>query len=664
MKFPHQTLFLVIGISTAAYAVPKKQNLRRAQTASHPCSHVLTEPLFNTIAPLAVLPYSHAGFCNAVTDWNSLNPTNQIFMGATESDQRNELAAFFGNALHESNEFKAPREYSQCGATITDNDGKVYCKPVGYHGGTYTDPYCSATHTSTSDPEGCDCLGQVPESAIPGFVEADLLFFGRGALQKSHNYNYIMSSAALGVDFCSYPDLVATNSQYIWSTAFWFWTSNTGVAGKTCGQAVAEGSFGSTLKTINGGLECPAVGTHYGSVTSRLNYYCAAASALNVDSLLSFDGCDGLQEQFDQCLLTGWCSQCNAWGPSASPTPPQPTQSPTTHPPTLEPTTAPPTVSPTHGPTPDPNKFYINWDIGGGKCVQNCVGDAPCSDRYATQWETKFSDVRACCAQLWVGCPSQSEPCRLCTDADISAYATTTVAPVTTIGATVDTSTFYLSYEVDASGKCVQNCEGDPPCGGVNTDSWVHHHSDVQECCRKALPWKCNSDLPCEACTDADLSAFTTTTTTQATTTTTATSVDISAFYVSYAPEDTSGKCVQNCNGDKPCGGVNTESWVKKYSNAKECCDNGLSWKALEQCTDADVSAYITTTTKPPPQGIFYIDWGVGKCVEDCITGEAHCGGPPTYQQHHPDVATCCQQHLSYMCNGSFPCSACTDVPF
>jgi hypothetical protein len=178
------------------------------------------------------------------------------------------------------------------------------------------------------------------------------------------------------------------------------------------------------------------------------------------------------------------------------------------------------------------------------------------------------------------------------------------------------------------------------------------------------LPWKCNSDLPCEACTDADLSAFTTTTTTQATTTTTAASVDISAFYVSYAPEDTSGKCVQNCNGDKPCGGVNTESWVKKYSNAKECCDNGLSWKALEQCTDADVSAYITTTTKPPPQGIFYIDWGVGKCVEDCITGEAHCGGPPTYQQHHPDVATCCQQHLSYMCNGSFPCSACTDVPF
>ena len=352
------------------------------------------------------------------------------------------------------------------------------------------------------------------------------------------------------------------------------------------------------------------------------------------------------------------------------------------------------TVAPatTTGAPVDNSLFYLSYaEDASGKCVQNCVGDPPCGGLSTETWVTKHTDVQECCEKtLSWKCPNSDVPCEACTDADLSAYTTTTAATTTTTqaatttgaptttttGAPVDNSLFYLSYAEDASGKCVQNCVGDPPCGGLSTETWVTKHTDVQECCEKTLSWKCpNSDVPCEACTDADLSAYTTTTaatttTTQAatttgapTTTTTGAPVDNTLFYVSYA-EDATGKCVQNCVGDDPCGGENTESWLAKHSDAKECCDKGLSWKSLEQCTDADMSAYITTTTQPPALGIFYIDWSVGKCVEDCTTaGEAHCRGPPTYQQHHPDVASCCMQHLSYTCDGVFPCSECTDVP-
>ena len=802
MKFPHQSLlFLVVGSSSAS--TNHQRNLRRVQVTSHPCQSFFTESVFNAIAPHATLPYSYGGFCNAVTDWNAANPNDKIFMGGTESDQRDELAAFFGNTLHESDEFRATREYAQCQVTTTDSNGKVYCKPPGYNGGDFTNHYCSSSHTSTSDPDGCDCLAQVPESSSqPGYVEADLLFFGRGVMQLSWNYNYIDAGAAIGVDLCANPDLVASNAEYTWMSAFWFWTMNTGAVGKTCAQAVTEGSFGGTLQTINGGLECPAVGGHYGSVTSRLNDYCRASTVLGVGSLLDFTGCDGLQSQFDDCRANGWCPSCSVWGPTPAPTPPQPTQSPTTAAPTTpnptnEPTTAAPTPEPTPQPTPDPNVFFINWDVDGGKCVKNCLtGDAGCSpNRYATPWENTFSDVQACCAQLWVGCPDQQIPCPACTDADISAWpqvtsqptkAPTTASPTTsqptasptktapttpsptnepttaapspeptpaptpdpntfyinwdtengkcvqncvsgeapctsrlsyswettyadvqaccaqlsgkcpdpnipcpactdadissyvtttttqaTTTTTPDSSTFYVSYDVDATGKCVQNCNGDPPCGGINGDSWVRQHTDVQECCQKALSWKCpDPAIPCEACTDADISAWTTTsttTTTQATTTTQRTDAtappDLDKFYVSY-DEDATGKCVGNF-GDHH----NSDAWVKKFDNVVECCSRGLPWKCpgdtpCPSCTDVDISAYTTTTTVPPPQGIFYIDWNVSKCVEDCNTGEPQCGGPPTYQKHHATLASCCEEHLSYKCQGSYPCSACTDVPF
>lgn len=283
-------------------------------------NNLFTQSIFDAIAPLATAPYSYTGFCNAVNNWNKKNnPSLVIFSGERQKD---EFAAFLAHALHESHDFKAAREYSQCETYTTDSFGKAYCKPVGYTGGSYIDPYCSLQHTPTSNPDGCACAPMVYESTnMPGFIEADNLFFGRGPLQTSWNYNYKdLHDALLSleedtyVDICATPDLLATNEEYAWISAFLFWTTNTGTVGMTSSEAVVEGSsFGSTVKVINGGLECPALPGYESSVWERLNDYCIAASALGVEALLSLDGCSGLEEQFEQCLMERTCPACVVW---------------------------------------------------------------------------------------------------------------------------------------------------------------------------------------------------------------------------------------------------------------------------------------------------------------------------------------------------------------
>jgi hypothetical protein len=175
-------------------------------------NNIFTKSIFNKLAPEAIAPYSYTGFCNAVDNWNSKYPSLAIFT-TTGQQQRNELAAFLGHVLHESHSFKANREYSMCAdSKIDSSTGKVYCKPTGYTSGEYNDPYCSSLHTPYTNPSGCECTTISSEStSIPGYIEANLLFFGRGPLQKSWNYNYKDLDELLldqEVDICSNPDLL------------------------------------------------------------------------------------------------------------------------------------------------------------------------------------------------------------------------------------------------------------------------------------------------------------------------------------------------------------------------------------------------------------------------------------------------------------------------
>ena len=64
--------------------------------------------------------------------------------------------------------------------------------------------------------------------------------------------------------------------------------------GQTC-EAVLDDSFGFTVETPGSGFVCPSI--RRGHTTKRLNYYCTVATALDVNELLSFDGCVGLMRQ-------------------------------------------------------------------------------------------------------------------------------------------------------------------------------------------------------------------------------------------------------------------------------------------------------------------------------------------------------------------------------
>ena len=111
------------------------------------------------------------------------------------------------------------------------------------------------------------------------------------------------------VDLCANPDLVATNSEYAWKTAIWFWMMRGGRSGKTCHDNVVANDFGGTLDTINGGLECPAVATHRASVAKRMDLYCKSSKALDV-GLMSLAGCNGLQTLLNGCKAAGTCQEC------------------------------------------------------------------------------------------------------------------------------------------------------------------------------------------------------------------------------------------------------------------------------------------------------------------------------------------------------------------
>jgi len=347
--------------------------------------------VFEALAPEAQHPYSYRGFCQAVRDYNANHPSEGIFIMGTEVQQRHELAAFLGNVLHESDELKAGREYLMC-ADQKFVGGEMYCKPCdmsGFDWETFTctgeslasegrafNGYCQS---NLLPPDGCECDDVYEVSSdgeMAGYVKADKLYFGRGAIQLSWNYNYIKASVALtghSQTFCQRPDWVATKEEYAWGAGLFYWMENV-KNDKTCHQAVLmHNEFGQTLDIINGGLECPSDdhGWHGKAVQLRLNRYCRAATALGLDTLLSLDGCMDMDKKFVQCLKEGNCDACKVWEdkislpdistiltveeggatgngpPTKKPTKKNNTKRPTKRP-TLQPVTPPPTIEPTN----------------------------------------------------------------------------------------------------------------------------------------------------------------------------------------------------------------------------------------------------------------------------------------------------------------------------
>jgi len=117
-------------------------------------------------------------------------------------------------------------------------------------------------------------------------------------------------------------------------------------------------------------------------------------------------------------------------------------------------------------------------------------------------------------------------------------------------------------------GKCVKNCEVSEGggCGGMNHDSAKVEYDNVQTCCRVELKDKCHElDTPCTACTDVDISSYTTPT----------------LYWIDWT---LGGKCVQNCN---PSNGIHCRgdipSWEVAYTDLSKCCQN-YCWNQASPC--------------------------------------------------------------------------------
>lgn len=177
-----------------------------------PCA-LLTPEVFRQLAPAAQPPYSYAGFCTAVRKYNENHPDEGVFNMGSPGQQRAELAAFFGNSLHESDEFRAGREYLMCADRI-DVAGESYCRPCDTGNFDWDEMTCPPAASLASEgrafnsycqsnllpPDGCQCddvFERTDRGPMSGRVRADGVYFGRGSIQLSWNYNYIRASVAL-----------------------------------------------------------------------------------------------------------------------------------------------------------------------------------------------------------------------------------------------------------------------------------------------------------------------------------------------------------------------------------------------------------------------------------------------------------------------------------
>jgi predicted chitinase len=290
------------------------------EAEASPCD-VFTEDMFDVIAPNAVHPYTYAGLCDVIDEINSRYDEKVFKMGSLEQ-QKAEWAAFVGHTTHESAQYTAAREALQCARTFDMAQG-TFCKPCANENfdwsnrvcqvslvanGQFYEEYCDKIVTP---PHGCVCgpTTEVDGEDLKGLINPNFAYFGRGAIQLSWNANYMKASQVLAESadvLCSQPDLVATDPKYAWGTALWFWLFNKNPEVETtCHMQSLDGSFGGSLRIINGGLECPPDpnGYHAEAIVTRLRYYCIAASVIGVQRLLDFDGCEGLSEAFEKCVL-------------------------------------------------------------------------------------------------------------------------------------------------------------------------------------------------------------------------------------------------------------------------------------------------------------------------------------------------------------------------
>ena len=126
-------------------------------------------------------------------------------------------------------------------------------------------------------------------------------------------------------------------------------------------------------------------------------------------------------------------------------------------------------------------QYYVNWNIL--MCVQDCDGSPPCGGKWEVWRGHQYDSAEECCSKNLSFLPP--EKCQLF---DLSAQ--------TSIPSLCPSSLLPPKYYVDWSSlKCVQDCDGPPPCGG-KWEVWRGHRYDsAEECCNRNLLF-----IPMEQC--------------------------------------------------------------------------------------------------------------------------------------------------------------------
>lgn len=207
-------------------------------------SSLISEAQFNSMFPQKIPFYTYSGFIEAAEAVPGFAKE-----GDTETRKR-EIAAVLANADHESDHFRAVREYN------TANYGH----------------YCQADNA------------QYPCKA------GQAQYYGRGPIQLSWNFNYGAAGDYLKVDLLSNPDLVATNPKIAFMTMMWYWMTQKGPGSMTGHAAIVDGrGFGETIRSINGALECN--GGNPAQVNNRIAAYNMTLQALGASKGQGPDGC-------------------------------------------------------------------------------------------------------------------------------------------------------------------------------------------------------------------------------------------------------------------------------------------------------------------------------------------------------------------------------------
>lgn len=192
---------------------------------------IVTPEFFNGILNQGDCPgknfYSRGAFLDALSSYDRFG------RAGTQDDSKREIAAFFAHASHETERF--------CFTEEKDGATKNYCNET-----------------------------DIQYPCAPG-----KLYYGRGPLQLTWNYNYGPAGQENNFDGLNNPEIVANDPAVSFRTALWYWM-------RSVHRIIISGQgFGATIQAINGALECgnPA---ESGKVDSRVNYYTNYCTQLGV----------------------------------------------------------------------------------------------------------------------------------------------------------------------------------------------------------------------------------------------------------------------------------------------------------------------------------------------------------------------------------------------